>query len=70
MKSRTFPILFCLAIVVTFAGYPTLAKAQAIEDGLVGYWSFDKKDTDAKAAKDALGEHDGEIKGAPQIVEG
>ena len=70
LKFRVSLILFCLAVVTGFACYPTVAKAQAIEDGLVGHWTFDEKDTDAKAAKDALGEHDGEIMGKPEIVEG
>ena len=52
------------------SGYIETAHAQSIEDGLGGHWTFDKGDTDAKVAKDALGENDGEIKGAPKIVEG
>jgi hypothetical protein len=70
MKFRTSLILLCLAVVVTFAWYPAAAKAQAIKDGLAGYWTFDKKNTDAKEAKDALGKHHGTIMGKPQIVEG
>jgi len=70
MQFRTSFTLFCLAVVVMFAWYPTVAKTQVVEDGLIGYWSFDEKDTDAKEAKDALGEHPGEIKGKPEIVEG
>ena len=70
MRLRTFLTVFCLALVMTFIWYPTAAKAQAVEDGLVGYWTFDEKDTDAKEAKDALGEHNGTIMGKPEIVEG
>ena len=70
MKLSVSLTLFGLAIVMMFAWYPTLVKAQGIEDGLAGYWNFDKTDTDAKEAKDALGEHNGTIMGKPQIVEG
>ena len=62
--------LFCAAIIVFASAYTEVAHAQSIEDGLGGHWTFDKGDTDAKVAKDALGENDGEIKGAPKIVEG
>ena len=44
-----------------------MTHAQSIEDGLGGHWTFDKADTDAKVAKDALGENDGEIKGPPKV---
>lgn len=69
MKFNLFFRLFCAAVVICTV-YAPVTHAQAIEDGLGGHWTFDKKDTDAKVAKDALGEHDGEIKGAPKIVEG
>lgn len=62
-------ILFGLAVVMMFVCYPTRAKAQ-IKDGLAGHWTFDKKDTDAKEAKDVIGKHPGVIMGKPQIVEG
>ena len=70
MKFGLYFTLFCAAVVVFAAAYTGIAHAQSIEDGLGGHWTFDKGDTDAKVAKDALGENDGEIKGAPKIVEG
>ncbi|MCY3723959.1 MAG: hypothetical protein OXG97_17205 [Candidatus Poribacteria bacterium] len=62
--------LFCAAVIAFAFASTEVAHAQSIEDGLGGHWTFDKSDTDAKVAKDALGENDGEIKGAPKIVEG
>ena len=59
----------CTAIVI-FAACTVVAHAQAIEDGLAGYWTFDDGDINGDTAVDALGEHDGEIKGKPQVVEG
>ncbi|MDE0323492.1 MAG: LamG domain-containing protein [Candidatus Poribacteria bacterium] len=70
MKFGLYFTLFCAAVLVFAAAYTGIAHAQSIEDGLGGHWTFDKGDTDAKVAKDALGENDGEIKGAPKIVEG
>ena len=70
MKFELYFTLFCAAVIVFASASAEIAHAQSIEDGLGGHWTFDKGDTDAKVAKDALGEHDGEIKGAPKIVEG
>ncbi|HIE26461.1 TPA: LamG domain-containing protein [Candidatus Poribacteria bacterium] len=67
--SKVLTVL-CLAVVMTLIWHPTAAKAQAIEEGLAGHWTFDEKDTDAKEAKDALGEHNATIEGKPEIVEG
>ena len=70
MKHELFFSLFCVVVVVFASAHTGVAHAQSIEDGLGGHWTFDKSDTDAKVAKDALGENDGEIKGAPKSVEG
>ena len=70
MKFDLYFTLFCAVILVFTSAYTEMTHAQSIEDGLGGHWTFDKSDTDAKVAKDALGENDGEIKGAPTIVEG
>ena len=70
MELRKCLTVFCLAVVMMLVWYPTAAKAQAIEDGLVAHWTFDEKDVDAKEAKDTLGEHNGTIMGKPEIVEG
>ena len=70
MRLNTSLTIFCLAVVMTLLWHPTVTEAQGIEDGLAGHWTFDEKDTDAEEAKDALGEHHGEIMGKPEIVEG
>ena len=70
MKLGLFLTLTCAVLIVFASAYVQTVHAQSIEDGLGGHWTFDEADTDAKLAKDALGENDGEIKGAPQIVEG
>ena len=70
MKLGLFLTLACAAAIICASVHTEMTHAQSIEDGLGGHWTFDKGDTDAKVAKDALGENDGEIKGAPKIVEG
>ena len=70
MKSSFLRSFFGLAIVVALICYSVGIQAQSIKDGLGGHWTFDKKDTNAKEAKDVLGEHHGEIKGKPKTVEG
>ena len=66
MKRNLCFTLFCAAVVVFTGAYTEVAYAQSIEDGLGGHWTFDEADTNADVAKDALGENDGEIKGAPK----
>ena len=70
MKFDLFLTLTCAMMMVFASAYTHTAYAQSIEDGLGGHWTFDEADTNADVAKDALGENDGEIKGAPKIVEG
>ena len=70
MNLGLFFMLFCVAVVFFASAHIEMTHAQSLEDGLGGHWTFDKSDTDAKVAKDALGENDGEIKGAPKSVEG
>ena len=70
MKQKSIFIVSSIVVFAVLTWYSTTIKAQPIRDELAGHWSFDKKDTDAKITKDALGEHNGEIKGTPQIVEG
>ena len=71
MKSRIIVNFIFLTVVTPLMLYPVVTKGQAVEDGLIGYWTFDEKDTDINAAKDQIGnKHPGEIKGKPKIVEG
>ena len=60
MRFKLFFTLACVIIIFASA-YTQITHAQSIEDGLGGHWTFDKSDTDAKIAKDALGENDGKI---------
>ena len=71
MKSKVNVSLMFLITAMVLCSIET--KSQAVEDGLIGYWTFDKKHTNINAgeALDQIGnEHPGEIKGRPKIVEG
>ena len=68
MKCGFLRSFFDLSIVVALVCYSVGVYAQSIKDGLAGHWTFDKKDTNAKEAKDPLGEHHGEIKEKPKII--
>jgi len=73
MKFRITVSFIFLAAITSLLLYPVVTEGQAVEDGLIGHWTFDKKHTDINAgeALDQIGnEHPGEIKGRPKIVEG
>ena len=73
MKFRMTVSFIFLAAITSLILYPVATEGQAVEDGLIGHWTFDKKHTDINAgeALDQVGnEHPGEIKGRPKIVEG
>ena len=50
MKSRIIVNFIFLTVVTPLMLYPVVTKGQAVEDGLIGYWTFDEKDTDINAA--------------------
>ena len=61
--------LFTLTLTITtplHIGY----TETVVTDGLVSYWTFDKKDIAGGTVKDVWGENDGKIVGAPKIVGG
>ena len=49
MKSRIIVSFIFLTVVTSLMLYPVVAKGQAVKDGLVGYWTFDEKDTDIES---------------------
>ena len=63
MSKVLLVLLFCTFIVTS------LCVANPVDDGLVGYWSFNEGA--GKTAADVSGNgHDGKIEGAPKWVEG
>ena len=51
-------------------GIPVTAQTVVIEDGLIGYWSFDKDTVKGNTIEDIWGNQDAEMIGKLQIVEG
>jgi hypothetical protein len=56
--------------VLIVGWYTNSAKGEVIAEELVAYWTLDEASIDGEILADALGEHDGTIMGAPEIVEG
>ena len=66
--NRLFYLFTLTFIIATFShnGY----TEPVVTDGLVSYWTFDRKDIAGGTVKDVWGENDGKIVGAPKIVGG
>ena len=70
MFNKVLTIAFALTVIIITLMSANIAKAQVVQDGLVGYWSFDEADISGDTAKDVWGENDGTIMGNPKMVEG
>ena len=70
MFNKTLTVASIFVIMLTTGWYTNAAEAKVVEDGLAGYWTLDEASIDGVTVADALGEHDGTIKGNPEIVEG
>ena len=51
-------------------GIPAAAQTVVIEDGLIGYWSFDKDTVKGNTVQDIWGDQDAEMIGKIQVVQG
>ncbi|MXV73883.1 LamG domain-containing protein [Candidatus Poribacteria bacterium] len=72
MNVRKKMALSLVAVLITGLGIgiPVAAQTVVIEDGLIGYWSFDKDTVKGKIVADIWGNQDAEIIGDLQIVPG
>ncbi|MDE0683780.1 MAG: LamG domain-containing protein [Candidatus Poribacteria bacterium] len=72
MNVRKKMALSLVAVLITGLGVaiPVAARTVVIEDGLIGYWSFDKDTVKGKTVADIWGNQDAEIIGDLQIVAG
>ena len=68
MFKKTWKIAFVLAVAACMFTHGNVVKAQSLEDGLVGYWTFDAADTDGATAKNAKGDNHGTITGATPVA--
>ena len=71
MISSTRGQTFVLAVIVAVLMATNVAHArQAITDGLVSYWSFNKDTVTGKAVEDIFGTNDGTMDGNVEVVNG
>ena len=72
MNVRRKVVLSLIAVLIIGLGVviPVAARTVVIEDGLIGYWSFDKDTVKGKTVEDIWGNQDAEIIGNLQIVPG
>ena len=72
MKGIKKVVLSLAAILIIGLGIeiPVAARTVAIEDGLIGYWSFDEDTVQGNTVTDIWGNQDAEMIGKLQIVEG
>ena len=71
MMNRAPRHMFVLAVIATVIMATNLAEArQAITDGLVSYWSFNKDSIADKTVKDIFGANDGKMDGSVEVVNG
>ena len=70
MFNKILTRAFVLAVIANVFMYANMAKAQAVTEGIVSYWTFDRADITDETAKDLWGNNDGTIVGDPKIVEG
>ncbi|MYK17029.1 LamG domain-containing protein, partial [Candidatus Poribacteria bacterium] len=71
MINRISRSVFVLAVIATVLTASNMAYArQAITDGLVSYWSFNKDTVTGKTVKDIFGANDGTMDGNVEVVNG
>lgn len=72
MNVRKKMVLSLVAVLITGLGIgiPVAARTVVIEDGLIGYWSFDKDTVKGKTVEDIWGDQDATIIGDLEIVPG
>ncbi len=63
-KVNSVLLIFAISLIATNL------SAQIVEDGLIGYWSFDANNIAGKIVKDGTGNRDGTIKGNLKKVTG
>jgi hypothetical protein len=70
MSTKRLSVLVALVLGLSVCICSSPAEAQYVENGLIGYWTFNSADIDGDTAKDMAGDYDGTIMGNPQVVAG
>jgi hypothetical protein len=71
MLNRMLNIVLVFAVIAISDWHAGAVEAQDfVTDGLIGFWTLDKSDTEGGTVKDIFGGNDGTIKGDPETAEG
>ena len=71
MYNRTSKLILLVVIMASMFVVGNIShSAQAISDGLVSYWSFNKNTVPDKTVKDIVAGNDGTINGSVEVVNG
>jgi hypothetical protein len=70
VRKKVVLSLVAVLIIGLGIGIPVAARTVVIEDGLIGYWSFDKDTVKGKTVEDIWSNQDAEIVGDLEIVPG
>jgi hypothetical protein len=63
-------VVSVLVVIASIFVCADICNAQAVQRGLIGYWTFDEAHVDGETLKDVMGNYDGTIMGNPKLVEG
>jgi hypothetical protein len=66
LNKALITVLTVMAIFI----YAYTAECQAVRDGLVSFWTFDKSDVEGETVKDIVSGNDGTITGDPRTAQG
>ena len=70
MFSKLLTMFFVLTVIIILGWYADAARAQIVEEGLVGYWSLDGASINGETITGVLASREGIIVGDPKIVTG
>ncbi len=70
MFSKLLTTIFVLSFIAGLAWNTSPANAQAVEDGLISYWTFDEDDIVDDKVMDVRGNQDATMNGDPEVVAG
>jgi len=59
--------MLIMAVIIAISLTANVVQAQVATDGLISYWSFDKKKVTGNTVEDVFGNNDGTLVGDPQI---
>jgi hypothetical protein len=71
VSGMTRKILIPVFLIAVLVAAPSIAQAEEfVTDGLIGFWTLDKKNVEGDTADDIFGKNAATIQGDPKLVEG